>query len=73
MFASQFLGISCRLDYEYVAKGYLFRRGKMRVTISTIFKMNQPGNTETSNLTQVAMSDLVELSVITSLAVSIRW
>ena len=58
------------LDYEYVAKGFLFRRGKMKVTVSTIFKMKRPGSTELNHLEQVSMSHLVELSVMTSKTVS---
>ncbi|XP_067931977.1 mediator of RNA polymerase II transcription subunit 18-like [Watersipora subatra] len=54
------------LDYEYVAKGFLFRRGKMKVTVSTIFKMTLPGSTDLHNLEQVSGSHLVELSVMTS-------
>ena len=60
----------CSLDYEYVAKGFLFRRGKMKVTVSTIFKMKRPGSTELNHLEQVSMSHLVELSVMTSKTVS---
>ena len=59
------------LDYEYVAKGFLLRRGKMKVTVSTIFKMTRPGSTDLNHLEQVTGSHLVEASVMTSKTVSV--
>lgn len=29
----------CRLDYEYVVKGYVFRKGRLKVTVSKILKV----------------------------------
>lgn len=57
--------MGCRVEFEYVARGYLFRKGRMKVTVSKIFKIlgqNQgklPDSVET-----VSQSYLVELSVL---------
>lgn len=34
------LVVSSRLDFEYVVKGYMFRKGRMKVTISKIFRVS---------------------------------
>ena len=57
-----------RLDYEFVARGAMYRRGRMRITVSSIFKMQNPG--DTSNIDPVNMSHLVELSVMAAKTVS---
>ncbi|CAE1168332.1 MED18 [Acanthosepion pharaonis] len=51
-----------RLDYEYVIKGYFFHKGRMKVTVSKIFRMLQPNNVE--NLEPLSLSYLVELTVV---------
>lgn len=51
-----------RLDHEFVLRGYLFRKGRMKVIVSKIFKVVEPGNTE--NIEPLSMSYLVELSVV---------
>jgi len=51
-----------RLDHEFVLKGYLFRKGRMKVTVAKVFTMSQPGNT--ANLDPLTDSYLVELSVV---------
>lgn len=53
-----------RLEYEFVAKGFMFRKGRMKVTVSKIFRMQQPGSVDPSKLEAVSLSFLVELSVI---------
>ena len=58
-----------RLDYEFVARGTMYRRGRMRITVSSIFKMQNPG--DTSNIDPVNMSHLVELSVMAAKTVSL--
>ncbi|XP_038051682.1 mediator of RNA polymerase II transcription subunit 18-like isoform X2 [Patiria miniata] len=59
----QFLtDIGFRLDHEFVAKGHMFRKGKMKVTITKIFKILTPGNLEA--LEPLSISQLVELSII---------
>ncbi len=31
--------LGCRIEFEYVLKGYLFRKGRMKVTMSKIFRV----------------------------------
>ncbi|XP_022083549.1 mediator of RNA polymerase II transcription subunit 18-like [Acanthaster planci] len=54
--------IGFRLDHEFVAKGHMFRKGKMKVTVSKIFKILTPGNLDA--LEPLSVSHLVELSII---------
>ncbi|XP_077994987.1 mediator of RNA polymerase II transcription subunit 18-like [Glandiceps talaboti] len=53
-----------RLDHEYVVKGYLFRKGRMKITASKLYKVLSPGNTE--DIEAISLSNLVELSVVAS-------
>ena len=53
-----------RLDHEFVVKGYYFHKGRMKITVSKIFKMLQQGNTASDNLESIVPSYLVELSVL---------
>ncbi|XP_058801672.1 mediator of RNA polymerase II transcription subunit 18 [Phymastichus coffea] len=55
--------LGCRLDFEYMIKGYMFRKGRMKVTVSKIFKMNQTGKLPES-MDALSQSYLVELSVL---------
>lgn len=32
--------LGCRLDFEYTARGYMFRKGRMKITVSKIFKVS---------------------------------
>ena len=32
--------LGCRMEFEYVLKGYLFRKGRMKVTMSKIFRVS---------------------------------
>lgn len=54
-----------RIDFEYVNRGYMFRKGRMKITVSKIFKMSgmplKPGDTYNEPISQ---SYLVELSVL---------
>ncbi|CAH1119832.1 unnamed protein product [Phaedon cochleariae] len=54
--------LGCRVDFEYIARGYMFRKGRMKITVSKIFKMggNKPGET----VEPISQSYLVELSVL---------
>lgn len=45
-----------RVDFEYITKGYMFRKGRMKVTVSKIFKVN--------SAEPISQSYLVELSVL---------
>lgn len=59
----QFLNeMGFRLDYEFVLKGFMFRKGRMKVTVAKVFRLMQPGNPET--IETVSQSYLVELSVV---------
>lgn len=53
-----------KLDHEYVAKGYFFHKGRMKVTVSKLHRMQQPGKTDQNNLEGISTSHLVELSVV---------
>jgi len=52
--------LGCRLDFEYVAKGFLFRKGRIKVTVSKVFKIGSQ-NEATEPLSS---SHLVEMSVL---------
>ncbi|XP_008547062.1 mediator of RNA polymerase II transcription subunit 18 [Microplitis mediator] len=54
--------LGCRLDFEYIVRGYMFRKGRMKVTVSKIFKMPQGKVLET--VEPISQSYLVELSVL---------
>lgn len=52
--------LGCRVDYEYINRGFLFRKGRMKITVSKIFKV-KPGDSFNEPISQ---SYLVELSVL---------
>ncbi|XP_025086296.1 mediator of RNA polymerase II transcription subunit 18-like [Pomacea canaliculata] len=54
-----------KLDHEYVARGYFFHKGRMKVTISKIYRLLQPGKPDTPE--PMTQSHLVELSVVAPL------
>lgn len=58
--------LGCRLEYEFVAKGFLFRKGRMKVTLSKIFKIQStmPPTGSGENFEPLSNSHLVELSVL---------
>lgn len=47
--------MGCRLEFEYTVRGYLFRKGRMKITVSKVFKATQE---------PLSQSYLVELSVL---------
>lgn len=57
--------LGCRVDFEYTNRGYMFRKGRMKITVSKIFKMGgmptKPGEVYNEPISQ---SYLVELSVL---------
>ncbi|XP_011695571.1 PREDICTED: mediator of RNA polymerase II transcription subunit 18-like [Wasmannia auropunctata] len=55
--------LGCKLDFEYVTRGYMFRKGRMKITVSKIFKVNQ-GKVPESVPEMISQSYLVELSVL---------
>ncbi|XP_022901643.2 mediator of RNA polymerase II transcription subunit 18 [Onthophagus taurus] len=54
--------LGCRLDFEYTARGYMFRKGRMKITVSKICKCGVGNKPE--NLELISQSYLVELSVL---------
>lgn len=55
--------LGCKLDFEYVTRGYMFRKGRMKITVSKIFKVNQ-GKVPEGVPEMISQSYLVELSVL---------
>lgn len=54
--------LGCRVDFEYINRGYMFRKGRMKITVSKIFKTpSKPGEAFGEPISQ---SYLVELSVL---------
>lgn len=57
--------LGCHVEFEYTNRGYMFRKGRMKITVSKIFKMGgmplKPGETYNEPISQ---SYLVELSVL---------
>ena len=60
--------LGCRLEFEYVAKGFVFRKGRMKITVSKIHKIAQgppqPNGPPQEALEPMTASHLVELSVL---------
>ncbi|CAD6227616.1 GSCOCG00001295001-RA-CDS [Cotesia congregata] len=54
--------MGCRLDFEYIIRGYMFRKGRMKITVSKIFKM--PQGKVMDSMEAISSSYLVELSVL---------
>ncbi|KAL8593764.1 hypothetical protein ACOMHN_059257 [Nucella lapillus] len=54
-----------KLDHEYVARGFVFHKGRMKAMVSKIYRMQQPGKTD--SLEPISQSHLVELSVVAPL------
>jgi len=51
-----------QMEFEYVVKGYMFHKGRLKVTVSKLNKVQTPGNPE--HLEPMTGSYLVELSVV---------
>uniref|UniRef100_A0A0A9Y0L3 Mediator of RNA polymerase II transcription subunit 18 n=2 Tax=Lygus hesperus TaxID=30085 RepID=A0A0A9Y0L3_LYGHE len=54
--------LGCRVDFEYMARGYMFRKGRMKITVSKIFKLTNGKPQDT--VEPISQSYLVELSVL---------
>ncbi|XP_047028274.1 mediator of RNA polymerase II transcription subunit 18 [Helicoverpa zea] len=52
--------LGCRIEFEYSVKGYMFRKGRMKITVAKVFKISQ-GSMPPEPISQ---SYLVELSVL---------
>ncbi|KRY00102.1 Mediator of RNA polymerase II transcription subunit 18 [Trichinella pseudospiralis] len=60
-----FLGdIGFRMQYEFVAKGILFKKGPIKVTVSKIYRVIEAGNS--SAVEKFTDSHLVEMSALSS-------
>lgn len=55
--------MGCRMDFEYISRGYMFRKGRMKILVSKIFKMCQ-GKPPDSGVEPISQSYLVELSIL---------
>lgn len=49
-------------DYEFISQGFIFRRNRLKATVSKIYKMLTPPNTE--QLSPISKSHLIEVSTI---------
>lgn len=59
----QFLNeIGFKLDFEFVRKGYIFKKGRMKVIVAKIFRLLHPYRPD--NIEPVSESYLVEVSVV---------
>lgn len=56
--------LGCRVDFEYIVRGYMFRKGRMKVTVSKIFKMAPMTTKPGESVEPISQSYLVELSVL---------
>lgn len=56
--------LGCRIDFEYIARGYMFRKGRMKITVSKIFKVGGMVNKAGESVEAISQSYLVELSVL---------
>ena len=50
--------LGCRLDFEFVAKGFMYRKGRMKITVSKIHRQISPNAENCEPLTN---SHLVKL------------
>ncbi|CAN8026528.1 unnamed protein product [Ixodes persulcatus] len=51
-----------RLDFEFVLKGHMFQKGRMKVIVAKVFRLLQQGNPDSCE--PVSQSHIIELSVI---------
>jgi len=53
-----------RVEYDFVAQGWKFRKNKLKATVCKIYRINNPPSLE--QLSPMTKSHLVEVSVISS-------
>ncbi|XP_020290701.1 mediator of RNA polymerase II transcription subunit 18 [Pseudomyrmex gracilis] len=58
--------LGCKVDYEYTMRGYIFRKGRMKIIVSKIIKVNQMNKAPEGMSDMITQSYLVELSVLAS-------
>ncbi|KAG7158671.1 mediator of RNA polymerase II transcription subunit 18-like [Homarus americanus] len=56
--------LGAKLDHEFMAKGYIMKKGRIKVTIFKMYKIG--AGMSKDNLEAMTMSHLVELSVLTT-------
>ena len=59
--------LGAKLDHEFVAKGTIMKKGRIKVTVFKMFKLaTGMSNTSKESLDPISMSHMVELSVLTT-------
>lgn len=59
------LGLGCEIDFEYQTRGYMYMKGRMRVTVGKVFKLVHPRRVAEVNASEpFTKSYLVEMSVM---------
>ncbi|KAF2360259.1 hypothetical protein FHG87_008987 [Trinorchestia longiramus] len=56
--------LGAKVDHEYVSKGYILRKGRIKVTVFKVFKVGSGGGKD--GLEGVTKSHVVELSALTT-------
>ncbi|XP_026461705.1 mediator of RNA polymerase II transcription subunit 18-like [Ctenocephalides felis] len=56
--------LGCRIDFEYTVRGYMFRKGRMKITVSKVFKKGASPSKPGEAFEPISQSYLVELSVL---------
>ncbi|CAK9292252.1 unnamed protein product [Gordionus sp. m RMFG-2023] len=59
---SFFMDMGFQQEYEYIAKGYIFHKGKLKITLSKIFNIISPNNYEI--LQPLSSSYVIDFSII---------
>ena len=52
-----------RAETEFLNKGYLYRKGRVKITLSKLNKMKEPGQSADANRIPLTKSHFVEVSV----------
>lgn len=53
-----------RVEYEFIAQGWLFRKNRIKASVAKIFRINNPPNLD--NIIPLSKSHLVEVSTISN-------
>jgi len=58
--------LGCRRDFDFVTKGFLFRKGRLKITVAKLFRYDPSKSTpQDVNLEAITGSHYVEMSVVT--------
>ena len=52
-----------RANTEFLNKGYLYRKGRLKIVVSKLCKMKEPGKTDDNSLEKITNSHLIEASI----------